>query len=157
MRDQELGTEAGRSGIERDNDPLVNRPDPRVMRDQDAKINRDEPRGDFAEFEKPRPATEPRGGADMLSMLADIHARLVAVEKRSAETQAIVNTAKERGDVGLDTAHVAHIMQKHFFHDQPDVPDEEKPVARFDPFTGEPIAPVNPPPKFDPTTGQRLQ
>jgi hypothetical protein len=117
---------------------------------------RNQPDQRFAETrdEVRRPASQ---GGDMLSMLADIHARLDAVEKRSAETQAIVNTAKERGDVGLDTAHVAHIMQKHFFHDQPEVPDEEKPVARFDPFTGEPIAPINPPAKFDPATGARLQ
>jgi hypothetical protein len=97
------------------------------------------------------------GGTDMLSMLAEIHARLDAVEKRSQETRDIVNTAKERGDVGFDTAHVAHIMQKHFFHDQPDVPDAEKPVAQFDPFTGERINPVPPQPKFDPATGARLQ
>jgi hypothetical protein len=188
MRDQEFGTEAGQSGIDRDQstrDHLVDELKPantanametpearrdRERRESDARAERERhpPRpagyGEGREFTVQNEAARSdisrerkSGGTDMLSMLAEIHARLEAVEKRSQETRDIVNTAKDRGDVGFDTAHVAHIMQKHFYHDQPEIPDAEKPVARFDPFTGEPIAPINPPPKFDPATGQRLQ
>lgn len=80
---------------------------------------------------------------DLLSMLSDVSNRLKAVEADNADMRERLDRAQRvKADVepydGF-TEHVAHVMQKHFYHDKPEPDASELP------------------PKFDPNTGARIQ
>lgn len=76
-------------------------------------------------------------GGDILSLFAEVHARLSKVEADNAEMRAQIDAAKKGGDLDFDTAHAVHVLNKHFFHDKPEPPAVETPRAKFDAFTGE--------------------
>lgn len=57
-----------------------------------------------------------------MDLVSEIHRRLSAVEADNAALKSRLDAAQTSGEVepykGY-TAHVAHVMQKHFFHDKP--------------------------------------
>ncbi len=82
----------------------------------------------------------PERPASSLDVIGELAARMKKLEAEHAELKAMVNDARERGDVGFDFEHAAHVLTKHFHHDRPATEAEAPRVAKFDPFTGERIA-----------------
>lgn len=60
------------------------------------------------------------------SIVSEFHARISALEAANVELRAELEAAKASGTVALDTAHVQHVMTKHFFHDRPDADDASR-------------------------------
>jgi hypothetical protein len=79
----------------------------------------------------------PRGATDVLGMLSDVHARLKKVEADNAEMRAQIDGAKKSGDLNFNFAHAAHVLDKHFYHDQPVAEKAPPPSPKFDAFTGD--------------------
>lgn len=92
-------------------------------------------RGEMAAEEMPRSSS--------LDVIGELAQRMKTLEANFAELRDIVNSAKDNGEIGFDFAHAAHVLNKHFFHDQPSDVSEPPKVAKFDPFTGEALAGVN--------------
>lgn len=78
-------------------------------------------------------------GGDILTMLADIHKRLTAIERDNAGVRAELEAAKNRGEVDVNLAQIRHVMDKYFPHDLPAPEVTAPPVARFDQYTGQPL------------------
>lgn len=94
---------------------------------------------DYGAFGGPRTSPEvPKApSGDILSILADVHARLSKVEADNAAMREEIETAKKDGALDLDTAHIVHVLNKHFYHDRPETEKAPTLVPKFDPFTGQ--------------------
>lgn len=88
-------------------------------------------RGDMAQTSAPSTSS--------LDVIGELAARMKKLEADHAELKAMVNDARERGDVGFDFEHAQHVLGKHFHHDRP-VTEAPAPVTpKFDAFTGQPL------------------
>lgn len=105
-----------------------------------------ENRNDYSQISEGEQATRNMSGAnepgntlsgDLLSVLADTHKRLAAVEVSNAQMRTELDAAKNKGEVGFDVAHAQHVLTKYFPHDTPPVEVSEPMVPKFDPFTGQ--------------------
>lgn len=92
----------------------------------DGRISR---RGEMASEEAPR--------ASSLDVIGELAARMKKLESEHAALKAMVNDARERGEIGFDFEHAQHVLTKHFHHDRPEAEAPPVPSAKFDPFTGE--------------------
>lgn len=61
-----------------------------------------------------------------LGLVAEIDARMTALEESNAAMRAQLDKAHHAGDVNFDFAHANHVLTKHFFHDRPEVDDPSK-------------------------------
>lgn len=82
----------------------------------------------------------PKNNGDLLSMLADVSAKLDAVLADNAAMRDEWERMKEQHGADFDPAHASHVLDRFFKHDRP-APEPEPPkVAKFDPYTGERLA-----------------
>jgi hypothetical protein len=74
-----------------------------------------------------------------LDILGELSARMKRLENQVADIKAMVNEAREKGDVGFDYEHASHVLDKFFPHDKPAPVSAEPPKPMFDSFTGKPL------------------